>query len=451
MKPKQPVLRHNGPLFVNIRHVLVGEGAIAHSGIKRGFVRKSATVSNIDSYFSKNNLNLFDKSGITNSEGAEPAEKPIRSSNPTILERIRKFCSDSSLHVVKYIPDRDRHTIERLFWSFIFTLSVCVSVVPIQQAWSRYRDDSLSVVMQQSEYPVWSIPFPEVVICNEAPVRADVTKNMKNDAETFKNFSLFCTKYPPPEGSSFMKEGDIIDFVKKFLIPLNEFAINGFAFSQTDKMETVNISTKRLTPRFSNFGLCYSFNALPHGQFFKDESSLVFEDREDATKHYWGLDSGYTNSWFDEMPVPKRALGSGYKYSYGILLKRKKNLAFPNCAHPNAGFKIAVKNPADAFSKEDDFMRVAMGRGTNFLITPKLVTTDNAVRSSMDPTVRECYFQDETSLFHYKHYTRKNCQSECLSNLTMTACNCVEFYMPRKLKLKDIKYNLNIFYRDERY
>lgn len=93
--------------------------------------------------------------------------------------------------------------------------------------------------------------------------------------------------------------------------------------------------------------------------------------------------------------------------------------------------QVAVKNPAEGVVSAGDFVRLSMGRETNVLLTPRLVTTDGETRR-MAPEARECFFQAERRLRFHKIYTQKNCRAECLANLTLRACGCVAFHMPRK-------------------
>jgi len=78
-----------------------------------------------------------------------------------------------------------------------------------------------------------------------------------------------------------------------------------------------------------------------------------------------------------------------------------------------------------------------MGRETNVVLTPRLVATDGVTRT-MAPEARECFFHGERRLRFYKIYTQKNCRAECLANVTLRACGCVAFHMPRTKKFENI-------------
>lgn len=39
--------------------------------------------------------------------------------------------------------------------------------------------------------------------------------------------------------------------------------------------------------------------------------------------------------------------------------------------------------------------------------------------------------EDEKILHFFQHYSRENCELECMSNLTLRKCDCVQFFLPR--------------------
>lgn len=44
---------------------------------------------------------------------------------------------------------------------------------------------------------------------------------------------------------------------------------------------------------------------------------------------------------------------------------------------------------------------------------------------------RQCFHENEKTLQFYKIYTKNNCIQECVRNMTLKTCECVQFYMPR--------------------
>lgn len=66
------------------------------------------------------------------------------------------------------------------------------------------------------------------------------------------------------------------------------------------------------------------------------------------------------------------------------------------------------------------------GKLIEILVTPKVVTNDpKMVEFRVED--RLCYFEGERRLRFFKRYSVKNCQNECISNITALTCGCVPF------------------------
>ncbi len=81
------------------------------------------------------------------------------------------FCTDSSLHGLKYIGQHKRHTVERLFWLVAFTAMVCTAVYTIIAMWTDYRNNPTITVFNPTETTLDEIPFPGLTICNVNSLR----------------------------------------------------------------------------------------------------------------------------------------------------------------------------------------------------------------------------------------------------------------------------------------
>lgn len=79
-----------------------------------------------------------------------------------------------------------------------------------------------------------------------------------------------------------------------------------------------------------------------------------------------------------------------------------------------------------------NYFYVSPNRGVLFKVTPKLIITSLNL-NTYSPSVRRCYFNSERQLRFYKQYTQKNCETECLANLTLAECGCVKFAMPSRI------------------
>lgn len=69
-------------------------------------------------------------------------------------------------------------------------------------------------------------------------------------------------------------------------------------------------------------------------------------------------------------------------------------------------------------------------------VTPEVVLGDLSLKKSFSPEQRKCYFDGERELQYFAIYSESNCDLECVSNISQELCNCVAFWMPRKLTMR---------------
>lgn len=74
----------------------------------------------------------------------------------------------------------------------------------------------------------------------------------------------------------------------------------------------------------------------------------------------------------------------------------------------------------------DEVIEFDGGKLIEILVTPKVVTNDPKM-AEFQVEDRLCYFEGERQLRFFKRYTVKNCQNECISNITAVVCGCVPF------------------------
>ena len=85
----------------------------------------------------------------------------------------------------------------------------------------------------------------------------------------------------------------------------------------------------------------------------------------------------------------------------------------------------------------DLFFSVERGKTFDFVLQPKITTTDESLRR-FSPKERNCYFEDERKLKYFLKYTKNKCEEECWSDLSFEICGCVEFYGIRELMFKTL-------------
>lgn len=82
-------------------------------------------------------------------------------------------------------------------------------------------------------------------------------------------------------------------------------------------------------------------------------------------------------------------------------------------------------------SPSQEYFRVPFNQVVVASIQPAMITTSESVKK-YNSGRRECFFSFERRLKYFKTYSQMNCKLECLTNETLTLCDCVNFFMPSR-------------------
>jgi hypothetical protein len=155
-----------------------------------------------------------------------------------------------------------------------------------------------------------------------------------------------------------------------------------------------NEKNPKFTEIITRNGLGFTFNLMEH-------SDLFYENRSSSDFRY---------SYNDASPREKRPWSTGAQMGSKLWAK------FYNL-DPSPYFcklsQFSVHSPFE-LPQVSSFRVFDVGMKLNVWIKPDIIQTDDDLRS-FDPDERKCYFEGERNLTYFKVYTKKNCESECLS------------------------------------
>lgn len=104
-----------------------------------------------------------------------------------------------------------------------------------------------------------------------------------------------------------------------------------------------------------------------------------------------------------------------------------------------------------------DAFRLPYGDMMTIDVRVKSFRADESV-NKISVEQRECYFEDEKKLKYFKSYTRKNCFTECIANITLHRCGCAKIDMVRDKNTKVCNFtelvcasNIRKYLREEDY
>lgn len=80
---------------------------------------------------------------------------------------IHEYCDYSTIHGIRYLGEKKRPWLERLFWVSVFLLSICTCFKLTLNIWDKWNNNPVIVSFAEKSTPVWQIPFPSVTVCAE--------------------------------------------------------------------------------------------------------------------------------------------------------------------------------------------------------------------------------------------------------------------------------------------
>jgi acid-sensing ion channel, other len=80
-------------------------------------------------------------------------------------EYFLEYAENSTIHGLKYIGDRKRHIIERIFWAIFLIFSIIGCGFIIKELYSKWNRSPVIVSFSEKMTPIKEIPFPALTIC----------------------------------------------------------------------------------------------------------------------------------------------------------------------------------------------------------------------------------------------------------------------------------------------
>lgn len=206
-----------------------------------------------------------------------------------------------------------------------------------------------------------------------------------------------------------------------------------------------------LSKTLTDYGICHAVNLQGYNELFNSftlsedfdifklksiakfpdhRSKLYNIDVDDSNEINWTLENGY-NLTLDEI-LPIRALKNnklGVEFCYTV--ENARNPAMNFCPYQGNGYKIIFHMPNEIPTVFHQNQFVEFGHEKFFTINAKVKRASLELKK-FSPEKRKCYFEDEKKLKFFKSYSKKLCDYECMTNITLKLCGCVKFSMPRE-------------------
>ncbi|KAK5641661.1 hypothetical protein RI129_010208 [Pyrocoelia pectoralis] len=312
-----------------------------------------------------------------------------------------EYCDNSTIHGLKFIGERKRSIIEKVWWIIFVTVSLYLCATMIKTTYNKWMNSPVIVSFATSETPIWEIPFPAITIC---PL-------MKTDLNKFNFKEISSDNYTAE---------DIPDFDSSILA------------CRWCKESCGGHSNKIFTPVLTSGGVCYTYNMLDWGDIYTDVTDLEYYARlgiGHQTRSEWNPEDGYDGGENVQI-YPRRTSTTGTYGGMEVVLQSIVRDASYNCGDSFKGFKIMIHHPGEMPRFHQHYFWLPMDQLISVSIKPNMITTYDDLKA-YKPEARQCYFQGEKYLKYFRIYNQQNCLLECLTNITFEMCGCVNFYMPR--------------------
>ncbi|XP_055693357.1 pickpocket protein 28-like [Lutzomyia longipalpis] len=352
------------------------------------------------------------------------------------------YCYNSTIHGVKYLGERRRPWIERVWWGIAFGFSIFLCASFIWSSWKRWQQSPVIVTFADKSTPIWQIPFPAVTICPETKVTIEFLNFTKsynlyteggNDNLTEDEQNILKTVYQTCdfnllEPTTFSSD-DQVFANNSFAETLKQITPHDLFFFCRHNNST---SCRHFAPILTDEGICFTFNMLNGSEIYRESALHTGYDypKHENEAKFWSLEDGYES----DAPMhtyPHRALGDGVRsglYTWLYLSKADYDYL---CRGSMQGFKVLLHSPDEVPQVAKHYFRLAMNQEITVSVKPSMFTTSDGLRE-YDPIRRQCFFNHERELKFFKIYTQRNCELECVSVFTKEKCSCVKFSMPRE-------------------
>ncbi|CAG9811156.1 unnamed protein product [Chironomus riparius] len=347
------------------------------------------------------------------------------------LTKIKKFTQSylrqSSIHGLGYISEFS--WIINILWTFFVLISMTCCIHLILRS-HQSVPDSRVIAYDDNFKIIESIPFPAFTIVPQfsitnklanAAFKAswDGPKIMrKMNQETFLKLKKDLTQY------NFCEESFNIyslrfnfSFIPHLITVLKEQSNVGWfqdqfsSFNGKYQPDFAEIRTSR--------GMGFTFNMIDADEMFNFDHSDFNYTRNITTR------SENSTQILKSFNYPLK-FNRGDEIQFSIIITKPPKILL-NCIKQS--FIIHSSDDLPTFYVRMDFMGFEYGTKFDVIVTPEIIRTEEYLRS-LKPSVRGCYFDKEKSLKFFKKYSQRNCDVECLANITMNRCGCIDINQP---------------------
>ncbi|XP_025207357.1 pickpocket protein 11-like [Melanaphis sacchari] len=276
-------------------------------------------------------------------------------------------------------------------------------------------------------------PFPAITICHNDPISSNTMNlasilNWKQKNKTDEEWQTLNVVY---EMCSWKHKILKLEYINPEIVykVLKEFSTK---CEDTIKQirwkdKIIDHPCEIMQPVFLLNNLCFSFNALPYYDMYRQmpyklQDILQTGKKWTSLTSNWNLDDGYNGNSTSNIPWNMKS--TAFWNTVEFILAQKDSI---NGCSSKQGFTIYFHSPSDVPDYSHSSLKLSKNSHSFVQIITQLSLTDDGLKS-WTPEKRGCYYLNEKWLKYNTIYSYINCYAECQVNYTETLCGCAPIY-----------------------
>lgn len=165
-------------------------------------------------------------------------------------------------------------------------------------------------------------------------------------------------------------------------------------------------------------------------------STLRIIDRTEKIKPNWSLELSKPTDIDDYeygltfCKDPLRAYTVGQKLSIKVASMTSDVSRY--CQGTGERFKVFLHSPYEIpSSQHQPSYDMDVTQILTLSVRPRVVLASDNIKTAYTAKQRRCFFNSEKKLRYFRIYSKRNCEIECLANITIAKCGCTPFWLPR--------------------
>uniref|UniRef100_A0A182PJH0 Pickpocket n=1 Tax=Anopheles epiroticus TaxID=199890 RepID=A0A182PJH0_9DIPT len=369
-----------------------------------------------------------------------------------------EYCSESSVHGVRFFVGSQRNACVKATWLSVFILSLVGCGMMIQQAYNKWDQTPVIVTLSEVPTPVWDMHFPAITICPEIKV-LKTKYNFTQEFETLqsewyganrgrgnKNVTYSVSEESIGKLKAIMQHcSGIYKYENNFMFNFNHVPepphllafLKSVALDRRDVFTLCSSTsdarcTDYMQVTLTNEGICYSFNMISQERMFRPDV---------LHNEYKYLEPWDANAGPVEQDELLKVAGSGLDAAIGFNLIHYPLQIDTSCVYRfhidrrpslqrGRGYRVLIHEPTTYPDLSKRNIRLSLSQTLTVALKPNIMMTSPQLEK-YSAQKRQCYFEHEHPLRFFRRYNQDNCELECLTNYTLERCGCVHFSMPR--------------------